>query len=35
VDASKVAAQYENGVLVVTLPKRDEAKPRMIQVSVR
>jgi hypothetical protein len=35
VDASKVAAQYENGVLTVTLPKRDEAKPRTIQVTVK
>jgi HSP20 family protein len=35
VDASRVAAQYESGVLTVTLPKRDEAKPRTIQVSVK
>lgn len=35
VDGTKVAAQYENGVLTVTLPKREEAKPRTIQVSVK
>ncbi len=34
VDASKVEARCENGVLTVTLPKRDEAKPRQIPVQV-
>ena len=34
VDGSKVEASYENGVLTVFLPKREEAKPRMIQVKV-
>jgi HSP20 family protein len=32
--ADKVAAAYENGVLTVTLPKREESKPRKISVAV-
>ncbi len=35
VDASKVEAKYENGVLTVVLPKREEAKPRTIKVNVK
>lgn len=34
VDAEKVAAAYDNGVLRVTLPKKEIAKPRSIKVSV-
>ncbi|MFT3783235.1 MAG: Hsp20/alpha crystallin family protein [Nibricoccus sp.] len=34
VQADKVAAAYENGVLTVTLPKREEAKPKKISVNV-
>ena len=34
VDTSKVAADYKNGVLTVTLPFREEAKPRTINVEV-
>lgn len=34
VQADKVGAAYENGVLTVTLPKREEAKPRKISVTV-
>ena len=34
VDASKVAAEYRNGVLTVKLPYREEAKPRTINVDV-
>jgi HSP20 family protein len=34
VDASRVAAEYRQGVLTVTLPFREEAKPRTINVDV-
>ena len=34
VDASKVGAEYKNGVLTVKLPYREEAKPRTINVEV-
>jgi HSP20 family protein len=33
VDAEKVEARYENGVLYVTIPKAERAKPREIRVS--
>ena len=33
VDPSKVSATYEDGILKVTLPKAEEAKPKQIQVS--
>jgi HSP20 family protein len=32
VDPSKVNATYEDGILKVTLPKAEEAKPKQIQV---
>jgi HSP20 family protein len=35
VDAAKVAASYENGVLTVTLPKREVAQPKKITVAVK
>jgi HSP20 family protein len=34
IDASKVSADYKNGVLTVKLPFREEAKPRTINVEV-
>jgi len=34
VQADKVSAAYENGVLTVTLPRKEEAKPKKITVSV-
>ena len=34
VDASNIKATYDNGVLTVTLPKVERAKPRQIQVEV-
>jgi HSP20 family protein len=33
VDPSKVSATYQDGILKVTLPKTEEAKPKQIQVS--
>lgn len=35
VQADKVSAAYENGVLTVTLPKREEVKPKKITVAVK
>jgi HSP20 family protein len=34
IDAGRVAADYRDGVLTVTLPVREEAKPRQIKVNV-
>jgi len=34
VDTGKVAAEYKNGVLIVRLPLREEAKPRQIKVDI-
>ena len=34
-DLDKIRASYENGVLTVTLPKREEVKPRQIAVDVK
>lgn len=34
VDPSKVEAIYKNGLLLVTMPKAEHAKPRQIQVQV-
>lgn len=34
VAADKVKAQYKDGILTVTLPKTEEAKPKQINVSV-
>lgn len=35
VQADSVAAAFENGILSVTLPKREEAKPKKISVAVK
>ena len=34
VDASKIGAEYKNGVLTVALPFREESRPRTINVEV-
>ena len=34
VDATKIAAEYKNGVLTVTLPVREDAKPRSVKINV-
>lgn len=34
VDTEKVAADYKNGVLTVTLPRKESAKPRQVKVNV-
>ncbi|NTX61274.1 Hsp20/alpha crystallin family protein [Myxococcus sp. CA051A] len=35
VDATQVEARYEQGVLTLTLPRREESKPRVIEVKVQ
>lgn len=35
VQTDKINATYENGVLTVTLPKREEAKPKKVTVAVK
>jgi len=35
VDSAKVKASYSDGLIRITLPKAEEAKPKRIQVSVR
>ena len=34
VDAGQIAASYKDGVLTIRLPRREEAKPKQISVSV-
>lgn len=35
IDEDKVSARYENGILLVTMPKSEKAKPRQITVDVK
>lgn len=32
VDASRIAAEYQDGLLTIRLPRREESKPRQIEV---
>jgi HSP20 family protein len=34
VNSDAIKAEYQNGVLTLTVPKREEAKPKQIKVSV-
>jgi HSP20 family protein len=34
VNAEAINADYQNGVLTLTIPKREEAKPKQIKVNV-
>jgi HSP20 family protein len=34
VDVNKLSASYQDGILTVTLPKAEEAKPKQIQINV-
>jgi HSP20 family protein len=35
VDSSKISAQYKDGILQVTIPKTEKAKPKQIKVEVK
>ena len=34
IDTDKIEANFENGVMVLTLPKREESKPRSVKIKV-
>jgi HSP20 family molecular chaperone IbpA len=34
VNSEAIGAEYKNGTLTVTLPKREESKPRQVKVTV-
>jgi HSP20 family protein len=35
VQSDKIQARYENGILTITLPKKEEAKPKQITIDVK
>lgn len=34
IDASRIAASYRNGVLEIEIPKREESRPKQIEINV-
>lgn len=34
VDAEKVAAEYQHGILTLTMPKKEKAKPKAIKITI-
>lgn len=34
IDSDKVKAEYQNGILTLSMPKREEAKPKTIKIDV-
>ena len=34
VEPDKVAAEYNDGLLTITIPKREEAKPKTVKINV-
>jgi len=35
VDAEKIAADYKNGLLTVSMPRKEETKPKQVEVEVK
>jgi HSP20 family protein len=35
IDADKIQAEYKGGILTLTVPKREEAKPKTIKINVQ
>jgi len=35
IDSTKISAEMSNGILTITLPKAEEAKPKQIEVKVK
>lgn len=35
IDTAGISAQYENGILVVTLPKKEKEEPKTVSISVQ
>ena len=35
VDIAQIGAEFKDGILMLTLPKREEAKPKQIEVKIK